>query len=218
MIIVEFRLEYPILRDALRCAPRMTVTWEQSDRTKDGRHQLLFWTEGGDFEAFEDGLEEDPTVASPSRTIHLGDQRLYQTKLKDEAQRTSIYPLLVDEASILRRVTATHDGWEFRAAFPDRAAFGRFRDFCREHDIRFNVHRFYEEREHPETPRFGLTGVQRETLITAVECGYLEIPRESSLADLSDEFDISETAASERFRRGVKSLIEYTVHSDSERS
>ncbi|WP_435157189.1 helix-turn-helix domain-containing protein [Haladaptatus sp. DFWS20] len=218
MIIVEFRLEYPILRAALRRAPGMTVTWEQSDRTKDGRHQLLFWTEGGDFEAFEDALEEDPTVTAPSRTIDLGDQRLYQTKLNEEAQRTSIYPILVDEASILQHVTATHNGWEFRAAFPDRAAFGRFRDFCRDHDTRFSIHRFYEERGHPETPRFGLTGVQRETLITAFECGYLEIPRESSLADLSDQFNISETAASERFRRGVKSLIEYTVYSDGEQS
>ncbi|SIR81251.1 Predicted DNA binding protein, contains HTH domain [Haladaptatus litoreus] len=218
MIIVEFRLDYPVLRDALSRAPKMKLTWEQSDRTEEGRHKLLFWTEGGDFEAFEDALEEDSTVTTPSRTIELGEQRLYQTELKGEARRTSIYPLLVNEASILQRVTATHDGWEFRAAFPDREAFGRFRDFCREHEIEFVVHRFYEEREHPDTPRFGLTGVQRETLVMAVECGYLEIPRESSLADLSDEFDISETAASERFRRGVKTLIECTVCSDNEQS
>ncbi len=196
----------------------MKLTWEQSDRTKRGRHQILFWTEGGDFDAFEDALEEDPTVMASSRAIELGNQRLYRTTLKDEAQRTSIYPTLVEEASILQRVTATHNGWEFRAAFPDREAFGRFRDFCQDYEIGFTVHRFYEERGQPDTPRFGLTRAQRETLITAVECGYLEIPRVSSLSDLSDEFDISETAASERFRRGAKTLIERTVYPKNEQS
>lgn len=216
MIIVEFRLNYPILRKTLRRSPGIKITWEQSDRTAEGGHQILFWAEGEDFDAFEDSLETDPTVAASTRTIEFSDQRLYRIELQEEGQQVSIYPVLRDEASLLQHVTATHLGWEFRVAFPSRKGFSRFREYCRDHEIEFTVHRFYEERERLDTPQFGLTDLQRETLITAVDCGYLEIPRESSLADLSDRFDISETAASERFRRGVKTLIECTVYPDSE--
>jgi predicted DNA binding protein len=198
MIIVEFRLDYPILRE--------------------GRQQILFWAENGDFDAFEDGLEADSTVEASGHAIEISDQRLYRVELKDEGQRTSIYPILLDEASILQHVTATYRGWELRVAFPTKEGFSRFHEFCRSHDIGVVVHRFYEERGRLDTPQFGLTDPQRETLITAVDCGYLEIPRENSLADLSDRFDISETAASERFRRGVKTLIECTVYSDDERA
>lgn len=218
MIIVDFRVDYPILRQTLRNTPEMEIKWEQSDRTAEGSHQILFWAEGGNFEAFEEELEADPTVTNPTCAIEIGDQRLYRVELQDESQRTSIYPVLVEEASILQEVTATRRGWEFRAAFPDRAGFSRFRDYCRAREIDFDVRRFYEERERLDSPRFGLTARQRETLITAIDCGYLEIPRENTLADLSDHFDISETAASERFRRGVKTLIEQTVYPDSERT
>lgn len=216
MIIVEFRLDYPILREALRVASEMEITWEQSDRMENGRHQILFWAEGGDFDAFEDGLEADSTVASSAHAIEISDQRLYRVELMDEGQRASVYPVLRDESSIMQHVTATHRGWEFRVAFPTKEGFTRFCEYCRSHEIEFDIHRFYEERGGPNTPQFGLTDPQRETLITAVECGYLEIPRENSLADLSDRFDISETATSERFRRGVKTLIECTVYPDSE--
>ncbi|WP_231186906.1 helix-turn-helix domain-containing protein [Haladaptatus sp. DYF46] len=218
MIIVEFRLDYPILREALGVVPEMEITWEQSDRTAEGRHQILFWAENGDFDAFEGGLESDPTVATSEEAIEISDQRLYRVELKDEGQRASIYPVLLDEASVLRHVTATHRGWEFRTAFPTKEGFSRFCEHCRSHEIGIVLHRFYEERGSLDTPQFGLTDPQRETLVTAVDCGYLEIPRENSLADLSDRFDISETAASERFRRGVKTLIECTVYPDDERT
>ncbi|WP_256527528.1 helix-turn-helix domain-containing protein [Natrinema marinum] len=52
----------------------------------------------------------------------------------------------------------------------------------------------------------------------AVETGYLDIPRSCSLAELGDRFDISPNAAFERFRRGVKALVENTVHPDDRAS
>lgn len=215
MILVEFGLDYPILREALERAPEMEVTWKRSDQSEGGPHRILLWTEGGDFEAFEDGVEDDPTISTFSPVVKVGSQRLYKTELEEEGRRKSVYPLLVEQASILQHVTATHEGWEFRVAFPDRTAFGQFYDFCRSNDLGCDVYRFYEERGNADTPEFGLTDAQRETLVTAVDCGYLEIPRESSLADLSDHFGISETAASERFRRGVKRLVETTVYTDA---
>jgi predicted DNA binding protein len=218
MIIVEFQLDHPILKEVLDQVPEMEITWERSDAIDDSRVRILVWAEGGDFSAFEDALDDDPTVASPSRVIGVGDRRLYQTELVGEGLRVSIYPLLVEEGGVIQNLTASRDGWEFRAAFPDRASFGRFHDFCREHEIGFDFTRMYDEQETADGPGYGLTERQRETLVGAIDCGYFEIPRECSLAELGERLGISETATSERVRRAVKMLIVQTVHSGTSES
>ena len=53
-------------------------------------------------------------------------------------------------------------------------------------------------------------------LVAAVDEGYLDIPRSCSLAELGTQFDISSNAASERFRRGSKTLIENTLSPDDQ--
>jgi len=58
-----------------------------------------------------------------------------------------------------------------------------------------------------------LTRTERETLVTAAEAGYFETPREISLDDLADEFDVSKTAASMNLRRAERKLVSSTVDS-----
>lgn len=212
MIIVEFRLDHPILRETLQRVPAMEITWERSDAIDESRVRILVWASGGDFEAFEAALEDDPTVAMPSRVIAVGDRRLYQTELVGEGLRTSIYPLLVEEGGVIQNLTATSAGWEFRAAFPDRSSFGRVHEFCLDHGIGLDIDRLFDERGAPDGPSFGLTEPQLETLVEAVDCGYFEIPRECSLAELGASLGVSESAASERVRRAVKALIRQTVY------
>lgn len=212
MIIVEFRLDHPILKRSLNRVPSMEITWERSDAIDERRVRILVWAEGGDFEAFDAALADDPTVATPSRVIEVGDRRLYQTELVGEGLRTSIYPLMVEEGGMIQNLTATHDGWSFRAAFPDRASLDRVHAFCREKGIGFQLDRLYDEQKTGDRSGYGLTERQRETLIGAVDCGYLEIPREHTLAELADHLGVSETATSERIRRGMKTLITQTVH------
>lgn len=210
MIIVEFKLEHPILRETLQSVPEMRLEWERSD-PHDGRIRVLVWVEGGDFDAFEAALEDDPTVSSPLRVIAVDDRRLYELELIDEGLETSIYPLMIEEGGIIHELTATHEGWEFRAGFPDRDSFGRFDEFCRNHDIELHVRQVYEQRAGSDGPEYGLTASQREVLVEAIECGYFEIPRECSLAELADRLGISENAASERIRRAMEQLVERTV-------
>ncbi|WP_254531435.1 helix-turn-helix domain-containing protein [Natrinema gelatinilyticum] len=57
-----------------------------------------------------------------------------------------------------------------------------------------------------------MTDRQQETLIVAVDAGCLDIPQSCSLAKLGERSDISSNAASERFRHGVKPLVENTVY------
>lgn len=211
MLLVEGRLDHPVMRTALERAPGMEVTWERTDAIDDSRVRMLVWASGGEFGAFDAGIADDPTVARPSRVIPVDDRRLYQTELIDEGLRKSTYPLMVEEGGVFQELTGTVDGWSFRAALPDRDALARLVEFCRGHDIGFEFHSVHQAEAHSGLPEYGLTDRQRETLATAVERGYFRVPRECSLSELATALGVSETAASERLRRGMGRLVARTV-------
>lgn len=212
MIIAEFTLDHPILRETLNRHPGLRITWEHSYRTSDDHMQMIFWAEGSDFEAVESTMSDDSSVAAQSVLAEVGDRHLYRVNLVGESRETSIMPLLVDVGGVQQQLTATHDGWQNRVRFPNREAFERVYRFCRGHDIDFTFDRIYEQSD-----RFGqhspeMTEAQHETLVEAVDSGYLAIPRQCSLAELGERLGVSESAASERFRRSVKTLVEQTVY------
>lgn len=68
--------------------------------------------------------------------------------------------------------------------------------------------------EQPRQSPFGLTRGQREVLVAAMERGYFEVPRRASLVDLGESLDISDSAASQRLRRGLSELISSTLLSE----
>ena len=53
----------------------------------------------------------------------------------------------------------------------------------------------------------GLTDTERETVVRALEAGYYEAPRESTVTDLAAEFDVSTTGVSKNIRRGERKLL-----------
>ena len=211
MIVVEFRLDHPVLREALAEVPGMRVEWEQSNAIDESRVRMLVWAVGDDFDAFEDALENDPTVESPRRVAEVGDRRLYQTELINEGLDASIYPILVEEGGVVGRVRATHEGWEYRVAFPIHSSVDRFFARCERHNIQYEIHRLRVDGEERDADFSVLTDEQAEALDAAMHCGYFEVPRECTLQDLSHRLDISDSAVSQRLRRGIKSLIQENV-------
>lgn len=208
MIIVEFQLDHPILRHTLECVPDVRIEWEQSDAIDESRVRILIWAEGDRLEEFESAFEDDPTVTSPTLLAEVGSRRLYQAELANEGLDTSLYPLLTREGGVIRELTSVGTTWEYRLAFPNHQTVDRFFDNCRMHGIPFEIHRLYTEQDavDPAGPR--LTEDQREALAAAVECGYFEVPRQCTLAGLSDRLGISDSAVSQRLRRGINVLVE----------
>lgn len=218
MLLTTFWVDYPILRETLSHAPDVEITWERSDLTADGDHQMLVWADGDEFEAFDAGLENDPTVTTPSQVVEFDDRRLYQLELTPEGRRESVYPNVIEEGGVPQEVTATHEGWYFRIALPTNEAVERFYNFFLDRELDVEIRQLYEKGETGDGSRsqFGVTDCQREALVAAVDAGYLDIPRSCSLAELGARLDISPNATSERFRRGVKTLVENTVYPDDE--
>ncbi|WP_255167496.1 helix-turn-helix domain-containing protein [Natrononativus amylolyticus] len=211
MIIAEYTLDHPILRQTLRDVPGLEVRWEDSYADSDGRMRMLAWFDCDDVEAAAAALEADSTVAQPTVLAEAGGRRLYRFELVGEGAQSSIMPVLVEGGGVHQELVGTRDGWRNRTRFPDREAFERVFQFCQTNEIGFTFDRIYELSNWPEASATGLSDAQLETLVEAVRCGYLDIPRRSSLAELGELLGISESAASERFRRGVKTLIQETV-------
>lgn len=211
MIIAEYSLDHPFLRRTLNRVPGAYLSWEDSYADPDGRRRNLSWIWCDDFEALDAAIDDDPTVSNPTVRAAVGGRRLYRFDLAGHGAESSIMPVVVEVGGVHQEITASEEGWRIRTRYPDREAFQRVYRFCREMDVDFTFHRLYEESTvtGPEVPR--LSPVQRDTLIEAVNCGYLEVPRRSSLEELGDRLGISESSASERFRRGVRNLVEHTL-------
>lgn len=211
MIIAEYTLDHVILRETLERAPSTTVTWEESHTDSDGQRRFIAWVESDDFDAVDRGLRADPSVADPEVLTEPAGRRLYRFDLTGDAEETDIMPLLMEVGGVHRELVATSDGWRNRTQFPDREAFERIYRFCHDHDIPFTFHRIWGQMDRYGDGPTELTDAQRDVLLEAVESGYLDIPRRCSLAELGAELDISESAASERFRRATKNLVRQTL-------
>lgn len=217
MIIAEYTLDHPALRQTLRRVPGVELTWEDSYTGPDGRMLMIAWIRCEDFDAFDSAIATDPTVDGPRVLAEADSRRLYRVELVGEGATTSIMPVVVAVGGVQQAVVGTSDGWRNRTRFPSRDAFRQVYQFCLDNEISFEFHRIYERSRlfSPDSP--ALSDLQRATLIEAVDSGYLDIPRKSSLEELGERLGVSRSATSERFRRGVKNLIEETIYPSPER-
>ncbi len=59
--------------------------------------------------------------------------------------------------------------------------------------------------------REDLTMTQTRTLLDALERGYYQVPRQTTLVELADMYGVSDQAVSERLRRATAKLIESSL-------
>lgn len=206
MFVVEFRVDSPILQEALTHAPETTLRYEEQYRSSD-EIALLFWAEGGDLTAFEEGVKADPTVTNLSQLAETQTRRLYRVIFTETGEDVATFPSWSELNISLLDSTATHEGWDVRMRIPDRDALHQYREFCAENDLQFQLEAIYEESD-ATMAETQLTTRQREALVTAREHGYFDVPRQTSLEEIADQYGVSAQAISERIRRGTATLVD----------
>jgi predicted DNA binding protein len=60
-----------------------------------------------------------------------------------------------------------------------------------------------------DEPADKLSECEREVLFTALDRGYFDVPRQTSLSELADELDKSEGEAMEKLRHGTAALVSH---------
>lgn len=215
MFVVEFRFGSPILQEALDRVPELTVTYEELYRKDDGV-AAMFWAEGGDFDAFEAAIEDDPTVTDAACLTETKTRRLYRVRYTEEGVAVATFPEWGGLDISFLDATATHEGWTIRMRMPDRETLTDFRALCEDRDIEVSLESIYEERRDASEAETRLTGAQREALLAARELGYFDVPRSASLSDVGEECDVSAQAVSERIRRGTATLVDAALPAGDE--
>lgn len=172
-----------------------------------------FWVPAGGYDAFETAVAAASTVDGVEAVDEVGSRRLYRGQCLPEAG-TLVEALRRFDGSVVDAETDDH-GWRLRIEFGDSEALSDFQSYCVDAvGAAIELGCLYEDVA--STPEVGseLTARQRETLVTAYEQGYFDIPRKITLVDLAEDLDVSDQAISERLRRGKSKLIRANLIDD----
>lgn len=213
MLIATFRLELGnfALEVAFDEVPGMTVEAERIAAHSTEWTMPCVWVAADDFDAVDEALSIDPTVASVVETDAFGSEKHYHIDWVDEVDE--LITKFVDREGTVLQAEATADGWRLQMRFATRDQLDTFRRLLDDLGSPYELVELFE----PGAPRQtagNVTPTQRDALVTATEQGYYDVPREVSSRDLADELDMSHQSLSELLRRGTGRLVESTLMVD----
>ena len=215
-VLLQFAFTTPVLDAAYRRTPDATLRLDGHYVLESGDIGWRVEVESTDFEAFERGLEADETVASYDVLETEGSRRLYTVELSDAGRRASILPLLGESGGEFVGGKRTGDEWTVRLRFSDDAALQTFADaIAARPDTSIAVKSIRQDACDDESG-FGLTPSQQEALDVALEWGYFDVPRRTTLAEIADEVGVSDQAVSERLRRAQKRVFGRVMAAEDE--
>lgn len=192
------------LRDALKAAPAMYVEADRIAAHSPGATMPCLWVTGGDFDAFEAALEDDPTVDEIRATARGEGERLYHVEWADDVAR--FVRDTVDHEGVILEANGHRDRWRLTIRFMTQEQLDDFQAFMNDRGVSFTLERLFETSRARPT-RGSVTDEQYEALVAAVEAGYFAVPRETTTEELADELGISHQSVSERLRRGTANLV-----------
>lgn len=110
-------------------------------------------------------------------------------------------------ASILDGVGQA-DQWRFQLRFDTHEQLTDFYHHCVANDIHPDIESIHNSGTLPPLDtEFELTDPQHEVLALALERGYFDVPRQINVVELADELGISDSAVSQRLRRGTQTIL-----------
>lgn len=207
--------ELPLVPTIERC-PGVTFKYEYGT-TAGGRRLHFVSAFSDEYEAVEDAITDDPTIANSTRVAAFENRAIYRVRVGTDLE---IVPDQCAEHGLFAfNVTSASEGWIARVHLPDRDALSAFQVCCRDQGISFRMTQLYDSSVSDDRTYF-LTEQQRDILTMAYYAGYYEVPREITQDDLAERLGISDSAVSQRLRRAVSELIAATIeheHSPGER-
>lgn len=213
-VLVQFTFRTPVFDTAARNAPGSALRLDGHYVLETGDIGWRVWIESADFEAFESGLDADGTVASHGLLGEEGSRRLYKVRLSDAGRRASLLPVLGECGGEFVGGEITEDAWSVHLRFPNSAAFQAFSGVFESRDGgSLTVESIHHEAS-CDSSEFELTPSQREALRVALDDGYFDIPRGTTLVALAAELGVSDQAVSERLRRAQKRVFERVLVAD----
>ena len=174
----------------------------------------LFWISGDDPAVIETTLRDHPETEAVEQLTSADDETLFEVRWSPEIN--GVIGALVDTRAKILEASGTADTWDFRLRFSSHEELSAFNMALTENDVPVTLRHIYN----PTVPEeeSTLSAQQRDALLTAYRQGYFEVPRGTTLSELADTVEISDSALSQRLRRATGALVEHTLLADDRSS
>lgn len=206
-VIAEYTVptESFALSATLAAVPGMVVEIERV--VAHGQDQVVpyLWVTGEADDEFDRIVRDDPTTTEVTKLDTYEDGTLYRAKWTRKIE--SVVHAYTETGATIVEAVGRASGWELRMRFDEERLVAAFGDYCRDNDVAFELNRLYHPTEPMAGGQFGLTPKQRTALVAALDRGYFDIPRRSTMGEVADELGISQQSLSKRLRRGHRNLV-----------
>ncbi|MDY7081435.1 MAG: helix-turn-helix domain-containing protein [Halobacteria archaeon] len=164
---------------------------------------------GNDGTGFEKSARGSQIIENITRIDNVDDKFLYKVSWSDDVGE--FFRGITEMDGTLIRGVGTYGEWRFQIRFDSNTKLSNFHEHCDIEGIAMELESANHTVISTNNNLFGLTQVQRETLLLALRKGYFKIPRETTLVELAEELGISDQALSERMRRSMSQIITNTL-------
>ena len=169
-----------------------------------------FWAADGSVDAIETALRSASDIDSFRVLDRVDGEALLRASWSTDA--SPLVEAIHATGGELLDAVGTAGQWRVHLRFPDYTDLSDFYRQCHERGIRLDFQELHNPGVSTATGLGGeLTETQRETLSTALERGYFDVPRRINLVELAAELGVSDTAVSQRVRRGLSGLLVSTL-------
>jgi len=164
------------------------------------------WTPQADVDPVTTGLRGAEEVESVVVVDDTGEQALLRVEWTEPVD--GVLEAVASTGACIIAGVGQDGMWRLQLRFDDHDSSSEFFRRCSDGGVAVTLDRIHSPGL-PEGPEGAvqLSDAQREALETALEAGYFEVPRQIGLAGLADRLDISDSALSERLRRGTAALL-----------
>ena len=202
------------LGTALRGFPDSHIRVERIVPTGDA-FLPYFWTDAATVRGVTEQLEAVAAVERCSIVDVIGDEALVRV---DWLERNVDFLDHVEETGgVVVEAICTSSGWTVTIRFDDHADLGECYRHCVSNGVQVSVASVRGPTSSDrDDSTFDLTDSQRQTLLEAHESGYFDVPRRTNLDELAQKLDVSDTAVSQRLRRGTARLVENALANPDE--
>lgn len=161
------------------------------------------WVYTDDHPAFCQILSVNSAIENLRLVHHEDDEGLYEISWCEKTD--GFLDCLRNTNAVVLQAGGTTDGWEFQLRFDCQDDISAFQRVCSEAGITLSVDRIITKSV-VDPPGQKLTDPQRETIELALEHGYFDVPRQTTMVELAEQLGVSDQAVSARIRRAMKKL------------
>jgi predicted DNA binding protein len=182
------------------CDPHFRVEENAMTNSNDALH---LWLTADDPEAIDDALDADPSVEVYEHLDTQRGERLYRIG----PDTFALVREIIDRCDgTITEAYGGPSGWTFEVRFRDQENLSALERSFDRFDVQVDYRSVKPLGNPDDGTGDGLTETQRRTVELAIESGYYDVPRDTTLVDLAEELGISHQAVSERLRRAERRL------------